>query len=123
MKKYVSNSKLTIFFVAAALAGCGGGSSGTAISNATTDNVAALSWNAPATRVNGEGLSMGELDAYVILYGQDADNLDRAITVGEASTMSFTIPDLAAGDWYFAIQVVDTQGLVSAPSRVVSKSI
>ncbi|MBS3805340.1 MAG: fibronectin type III domain-containing protein [Oleiphilaceae bacterium] len=66
---------------------------------------------------------MGELDAYVILYGQDADNLDRAITVGEASTMSFTIPDLAAGDWYFAIQVVDTQGLVSAPSRVVSKSI
>lgn len=103
--------------------GAGGDSSSVEASSGNSGKTAALSWNAPATRVNGEGLAMGELQGYVILYGQDADKLDRRIEISEASTMEYIVDNLSAGQWFFAIQVVDTEGLVSAPSEVVSKSI
>ncbi|MDX1633621.1 MAG: fibronectin type III domain-containing protein [Marinobacter sp.] len=66
---------------------------------------------------------MGELQGYVILYGQNANNLDRRIEINEASTMDYTVANLSNGRWYFAIQVVDVDGLVSAPSEIVSKTI
>ncbi len=84
---------------------------------------AKLSWVAPATRVNGDGLAMGELDSYIISYGQDASDLSKTIEINDASTMEYTIDDLGAGEWFFSIQVVDTNGLISAPSDVVSKTI
>ncbi|WP_372985637.1 fibronectin type III domain-containing protein [Marinobacter sp.] len=84
---------------------------------------AKLSWVAPATRVNGEGLAMGELDSYIISYGQDASDLSKTIEINDASTMEYTIDNLGTGEWFFSIQVVDTDGLISAPSDVVSKTI
>ena len=84
---------------------------------------ARLSWVAPATRVNGEGLAMGELDSYIISYGQDVSDLSKTIEINDASTMEYTINDLGAGEWFFSIRVVDTDGLISAPSDVVSKTI
>ncbi len=115
-----------LFVLIFALTGCGGSGAGSSsLESASQDaaKTAALSWNAPATRVNGEGLAMGELQGYIILYGQDADNLDRRIEINEASTMDYTVTNLDYGQWFFAIQVVDVDGLVSAPSEVVSKSI
>lgn len=99
------------------------GSASAAPSSQVADKTAALSWNAPLTRVNGEGLAMGELRGYIILYGQDAGNLDQRIEINEASTMDYTVANLSNGQWFFAIQVVDVDGLVSAPSEVVSKTI
>lgn len=84
---------------------------------------AKLSWVAPATRVNGEGLAMGELDSYIISYGQDASELSKIIEINDASTMEYTIDNLGTGEWFFSIQVVDTDGLISPPSDVVSKTI
>ncbi|WP_166269454.1 fibronectin type III domain-containing protein [Marinobacter caseinilyticus] len=66
---------------------------------------------------------MGELQGYVILYGQDSGDLARRVEINRASTMAYTVTNLSAGEWYFAIQVVDTNGLVSEPSQVVSKTI
>ncbi|MBD3640025.1 MAG: fibronectin type III domain-containing protein [Marinobacter sp.] len=66
---------------------------------------------------------MGELDSYVISYGQDASDLSNTIEINDASTMEYTIDDLSAGEWFFSIQVIDTDGLISAPSDVVSKTI
>lgn len=87
------------------------------------ERAATLSWNAPATRVNGEGLAMGELQGYVISYGQSADDLSETIEISDASVMDYTIENLSEGSWYFAVQVIDMNGLVSEPSSVVSKTI
>ncbi|ABM19608.1 hypothetical protein Maqu_2533 [Marinobacter nauticus VT8] len=78
------------------------------------------------TRVNGESIAMGELDRYVIRYGQDANDLSGEITVDGASgeaEMSYVVDNLDAGTWYFTIQVQDTAGLLSEPSEPVSKTI
>ncbi|MGP4844386.1 hypothetical protein ACTXGQ_09670 [Marinobacter sp. 1Y8] len=85
--------------------------------------VTRLSWTAPLTRINGESLSMGELKGYEIVYGRDADELDQRVVINDASVMSHTIEGLGAGDWYFAIRVLDTDNLSSPLSQVVSKSI
>lgn len=105
------------------LVGCGGGGSGTAGSSGGS---ATLSWSAPLTRVNGESIPMGELDRYVIRYGQDSDNLGKQVVVENAAAeaeMSYRIGGLDSGTWYFTIQVEDTNGLISEPSDIVSKSI
>lgn len=85
-----------------------------------------LSWSAPMTRVNGDSIAMGELERYVIRYGQDRENLSGEILVNGAgvdSDMSYVVDNLGAGTWYFTIQVQDTAGLLSEPSEPVSKSI
>jgi len=145
MKRVIKVSKAWIaaFTVGMLLAGCGGGGSdeaGTSASGSTSSgnsvvasesakaaaNTAVLSWSAPSTRVNGDGIAMGELDKYVIRYGQSADDLSREVVVDNAESyadMSYTVENLAAGTWYFTIQVQDTQGLISEPSEPVSKTI
>lgn len=87
------------------------------------DTSAKLSWNAPLTRMNGDSLAMGELNGYKITYGRDPEALDSEISIEEASTTSYTISNLTQGTWYFAVQAVDTEGLASPLSEVVSKSI
>jgi hypothetical protein len=136
MKRVIKMSKAGIaaFLLGVLLAGCGGGSSDTVTTGSSSSDagdvhyapVAVLSWSAPSTRVNGDGIKMGELDKYVIRYGQDRDNLNQTIVVDDASSranMSYTVDGLGAGNWYFTIQVQDTEGLVSEPSEVVSKQI
>ncbi len=123
-------------FLGALLTGCGGGSSSSETSSQSAfgdsgskfvdGSKALLSWTAPSTRVNGDGISMGELDSYIIRYGQDADNLTEKVVIGDAAeepSMSYTVGGLGQGTWYFSIQVQDTSGLMSAPSAVVSKTI
>lgn len=69
---------------------------------------------------------MGELDRYVIRYGQDAEALGEKVVVTNAQAeaeMSYQVTGLEDGTWYFTIQVQDINGLISEPSDVVSKSI
>lgn len=66
---------------------------------------------------------MGELKGYIIRYGQDPGNLSKQVTINDASTMEYTVQNLSRGSWYFSIMVVDLDGLQSAPSEVVSKTI
>ncbi|HAX09066.1 MAG TPA: hypothetical protein DCX68_03300 [Marinobacter hydrocarbonoclasticus] len=140
---YMSKAWIAALLVGMVLAGCGGGGSGGSESATQSGSLtdtgssvgsaqpvaersAVLSWSAPMTRVNGESIAMGELDRYVIRYGQDADDLSREITVDGASgeaEMSYVVDNLDAGTWYFTIQVQDTAGLLSEPSEPVSKTI
>lgn len=134
----VSKAWIAAFVVGAVLSGCGGGSaggsdSGTPITDNNTSGSssevvksAVLSWSAPLTRVNGESIPMAELDQYVIRYGQDADNLSEQVVVTNAQAdaeMSYEVSGLADGTWFFTIQVQDTNGLISEPSDIVSKTI
>ncbi|BES70821.1 hypothetical protein RE428_18390 [Marinobacter nanhaiticus D15-8W] len=100
-----------------------GSGSGSNESDVIVSNTAKLSWNAPMTRVSGESIAMGELSGYKISYGRDPEALDEEVTIDEASTTSHTIENLSQGKWYFAVQAVDTEGLESPLSTVVTKSI
>lgn len=66
---------------------------------------------------------MGELRGYVILYGNESDDLSQRVEINSASTMDYTISNLGQGEWFFTIQVIDVNGLVSAPSEAVSTTI
>ncbi|WP_228260829.1 fibronectin type III domain-containing protein [Marinobacter orientalis] len=110
-------------FTGAVLTGCGGSSDISAESQQSGEGYASLSWNAPATRANGEGIRMGELSGYLISYGRDPEELSEAVRIDDANVMDYVIRNLDQGTWYFTIQVEDIDGLVSAPSQQVSKTI
>jgi hypothetical protein len=147
MKRVIKMSKAWsaafLLGLSVVLTGCGGGGGGSSSSSSgeagsSSDQgssetrvgdgsgYAVLSWTAPSTRVNGAGIKMGELDRYVIRFGQNPEELGQKVTVDGAENyadMSYTINGLGQGTWYFTIQVQDTQGLISEPSAPVSKSI
>ena len=130
----VSQAWIAAFGLGVLLTGCGGGGSSESEAGltdaggsiASPERSAVLSWSAPLTRVNGESIPMGELEQYVIRYGQDAEALTEEVVVSNAQAdaeMSYEVDGLELGTWYFTIQVQDTSGLISEPSDVVSKSI
>lgn len=90
------------------------------------DRTAVLSWEAPATRVNGEAISDDDLVQYEIRYGTDPASLDKSVVVSNVQgliSVSYEIEDLPDGTWYFSILAQDVNGLVSPPSSPVSKTI
>lgn len=138
----MSPAWIAAFFLGVLLTGCGGssdsastgsGSAGTNTEGSASElallgqaKSAVLSWNAPDSRVNGDGIKMAELDKYIIRYGQDANKLDREVVISDAQSdahMTHKVSGLDAGTWYFTILVQDNNGLLSAPSAVVNKEI
>lgn len=116
------------------LSGCGGAGSDSGSSaqapppaeeSVATSQTVSLSWLAPGKRINGEQLSyVDEIDGYIVLYGQDPDNLDQQVVVECGSlNCGYDVEDLSSGTWYFAVQTVDSNGLVSSPSQPVSRAI
>lgn len=130
MKRVIKVSKAWIaaLVFGIVLTGCGGGSSSGSDSQASTsqnsvERSAALSWNAPFQRQNNETLEMYELAGYVISYGRDPQNLDKTVYVSDSYTMEYTVQNLEDGTWYFSVQAEDSNGLMSPPSDLVSKTI
>lgn len=95
---------------------------GSTTAPAPTPSSATLTWTAPLTRVDGTAISLSEIASYEISYGTSADNLSKSVTV-DGSETSVEIADLSPGTWYFSIRVIDSSGLASAYSEVVSKEI
>lgn len=127
MERVIRLSKAWIapFALGMLLTGCGGSSDPT-YSGLDSQTAAMLSWSAPRSRVNGEGIRMAELDKYIIRYGTNAGALDKEIIIADAQKdahMVYVVRDLDAGVWYFTILVQDSGGLLSAPSEMVSKEI
>jgi len=88
----------------------------------TSEGSVTLSWTAPSTRTDGSSISLSEIDHYLIRYGQNSEVLSEEVEVpADATSRSFET--LATGTWYFQIQVVDTSGLLSVFSDVVSISV
>lgn len=86
---------------------------------------AKLRWQAPLTRENGESLAMGEIDQYVVRYGleEDVQAMSSEVVIEDGQVMAFEISGLGEGTWFFAIRTLDVNGLASAWSGVVSKTI
>lgn len=86
-----------------------------------TQGTATVSWTAPAQ--NTDGSTITNLSGYVISYGSSPSAMTQTVTVSDPSATSFTIHSLVAGTWYFAVSAVETGGVSSALSAVVSTTI
>lgn len=82
---------------------------------------ATLNWSAPTERIDGSPI--GELVGYRVLYGQVSRNYDHTVELDNAGITRYVVEGLGAGTWYFAIQAVTSDGLVSEPSAEASKTI
>lgn len=87
----------------------------------TTGGTVTLGWQAPTSNTNGTALT--DLAGYIINYGQSATSLTQSVNIGTASTTSYTVGDLSAGTWYFALTAYTTDGLQSSLSSVVSMTV
>lgn len=118
------------------LSGCGGSSSGNSASSGSSQPAAveesvvngqtvALSWQAPGYRINGDQLSFSKhIDGYIVRYGRNPGDLDQQARVNcKALDCGYDVEGLAPGTWYFTVQTVDNEGLISAPSQTKSRTI
>jgi len=63
------------------------------------------------------------LAGYHIYYGTNASSLSTEINIANPSTLTYTVTNLSAGTWYFAITAYTNTGLESPKSNVGSKTI
>lgn len=87
-----------------------------------TAGTVTLSWTAPGTRMDGTSISLSEIAYYEIQYGQNPENLAETQRIDSIET-SYQFNDLPPGSWYFTIKVVDTFGLESPASEIVSYEV
>jgi Putative Ig domain len=87
---------------------------------ASTAGTAALSWAAPVLNSSGSNV---ELAGYQIYYGNEPTNMTHVITISSVAETAYTVSELSAGTWYFAITAFDTAHVESNLSAIVSVSI
>lgn len=80
-----------------------------------------LSWQPPTT--NADGSPMTDLAGYRIYYGRTADTLDQIAPVDNAGTTRFVVDNLSPATWYFSMKSVNSAGIESSFSSVVSTNL
>lgn len=89
--------------------------------NSKSTGSATISWLVPTDDASGSAPT--DLAGLRIYYGTSASDLRNMIELASPYESSYTISDLAAGIWYFAVTTYTMAGTQSALSSVVSKSI
>ena len=82
---------------------------------------ATLTWTPPTQ--NSDGSSLTNLAGYRVSYGTSPDALVHTVQIPNASASSYTVGNLAAGTYYFAMRSYTTGGNESVNSNVVSKIV
>jgi hypothetical protein len=82
---------------------------------------ATLSWEKPTENTNGTPLT--NLVGYVVRYGLSSAVLGSSMVVNSASTTEATIENLGSGTWYFEVASLNSAGVQSEFTTVVSKTI
>lgn len=95
------------------------------VKTATTAAIASsgkalLSWMPPLINIDGSTLT--NLAGYRIYYGSSAAALTNSVKVSLGFT-SHMIENLAAGTWYFAISSINSAGVESTRSSVITKKL
>ena len=103
------------------LSACGGGGSSTSSSNppeGTTSSIP-LSWETPVSLADGKPLA--DLSGFNIYYGKSPLGYSEVIDTGDVRT--YTLQNMPAGTYYFAITAYDSAGNETDFSPEVKKSI
>jgi hypothetical protein len=113
-----TSASLPSFSITVAAAGAAPSSAPSA--SAASKSVA-LSWDVP-TRTD-DGATLADLSGYRIHYGTSANALVRAVEVQSSGANTFTVQNLPAGTYYFAVRAVTASGMESKLSNVISRVV
>jgi hypothetical protein len=80
---------------------------------------ATLEWIAPTKNTDGSALT--NLAGFRIVYGTSATALSQTIQVASAAT--YTVTNLDAATWFFAVKAYNSAGAESVASNVASKAV
>ncbi|HUN71697.1 MAG TPA: putative Ig domain-containing protein [Steroidobacteraceae bacterium] len=80
-----------------------------------------IAWTPPTENTNGSTLT--NLAGYHIYYGTTQSNLSKVVSITNPGVASYVLSDLTSGTWYFALTSINSQGVESARSPVVSTSV
>src|ERR1700722_3112948 len=89
--------------------------------NQISNGTATLNWTPPTE--NSDGTALTNLSGYQIQYGTASNNLAQTVQVTNAGLTSYTLSNLTAGTWYFAVTSYTSAGTQSSMSNVASKTI
>lgn len=81
---------------------------------------ATLSWTAPTTNTDGSALT---LSGYRLAYGQSEVAMNQSISITNPGLTTYTVPNLSAGTWYFALYAQSITGAESTASNTANKLI
>jgi hypothetical protein len=87
----------------------------------TGTGTATLSWTPPTE--NSDGSALTDLAGYQVWYGQARNNLNRSVSLNNASLSTYVVENLGSGTWYFALVAVNRRGTTSVFSGVATKTI
>ncbi len=126
MRKYILI--LALVLTASLLSACGGSSStsstsGAASQSLSTSSGVSLSWTAPSSRTDGTFLPLTELAGYRIYMGTSSDNLNPVVDLSDDTVTSYTVNNLSAGSYYFAVSAYDTDGAESGYSEIIQVTL
>lgn len=117
-------ARIIALTLAATLTACNSGSGAGAsnsVSAGSGSGSATLIWQAPAT--NTDGTPLNNLAGYDIYYGTDRNHLDQTIDVSTPAETTYRVGGLTPGTYYFAVTSYTTDGVESALSEIVSKTL
>jgi hypothetical protein len=130
-------SPSALALLVAILVGCGGGGSGsdgtttsgssvepggTAGSDDSPQSIT-LDWAAPTERLDGSPIAMNELDVFRVYLGSTPDDLVLVAEIDDPYTMNYSISNLDPGTYYLYVTAVDSAGVESPPSEVVTATL
>lgn len=89
-----------------------------------------LIWDHPVQRVDGSPLPIEEIQNTMLFWRNDTCDVQQLLSAPSEQTAivpsplnEYVTPDLSEGVWCFTARTIDTDGLISDPSNVVSKEI
>jgi hypothetical protein len=82
---------------------------------------ATLSWQPPVQ--NDDGTALVDLSGYRIYYGRSERDLTRVVVVSNPGLTRYVVESLSPAQWYFTMTTVNSQGVESGRTQVVSKTI
>ncbi len=84
---------------------------------------ASLSWSIPTKRENGEALALNEIASYEIYVTAENAGTSRTIRVDNRNQTKYTLSPLESDTYFFSMVTIDSEGMYSELSQVVSKTI
>jgi hypothetical protein len=90
-------------------------------STTTSPGKATVNWTRPTKNTNGTALT--NLAGYRLHFGTSPSNLSSVVQLSNASLTTYTVSNLLAATWYFAITAYTTTGVESSRSQIVSKAV
>ncbi len=82
-----------------------------------------LSWVAPSARENNAPITLSDIAAYKIYFSASQGQYSSSVMINNGNATSYTFTDFSAGDYYFVLTTIDSNGRESKYSSEIKKTI